>query len=159
MPLVAEHVVTLATPANRARVLDLALRYYTELRSHGSEILPTSRTLRTFAGYFDRYTAADGLLGAAIVTDGGFSMAGELAEVPIFDTDPALIAYGWGTYVDPEHRGRGVASALRDALRAELKRQGFQAISGAVHRLNATGADSLRSLPFRFHHAIGMELL
>lgn len=154
--LVAE--IALATPANRSRVIDLTRAYLEELLPLGSEILPTDRSLATFARFFDAYVSGD-WPGAVVLSDGGFTMAGQSGPEPLFDTKFGRMAYGWGTYVEPAYRRQGLAAAMRAALRDELRRQGFGAIAGAAHHLNGVGLESVRSLPFRFHQVIGIEQL
>jgi len=156
--VLAVEEITLATPANRSRVTDLTKAYLEEIAELGSELLPTERTLAAFGRFFDGFVSGQ-WPGAVVVCDGGFTMAGQLGPEPLFDTKPGPMAYGFGTYVEPRWRRRGLAGAMRAVLRDELRRQGFGAISGAAHHFNGAGIESVRSLPFRWHQVIGIEEL
>lgn len=147
-----------ATAVSAGRVLGLVRDYLREIQEQGSELLPTPRTLSTYARFIDAFTTGE-WPGVVLECDAGFTMAGQPGRDPLFDTNPGPMAYAWGTYVSPDNRRQGIAAALRARLRDELRALGFRAISGAVHRLNAAGIDSLRSLPFNFHQAVGIERL
>lgn len=115
--------------------------YLTELRLHGSEIRPTERSVDFYCDLFDAFVVRRSIDGAVVISDIGFSMAGNATSG--LDTDFGKTAIGWGTYVAPRGRGSGHASELRRVLRIELRRLGFQTVTGGVHPRNAPAIDSL----------------
>ncbi len=116
--------------------------YLVELRLHGSEIQPTDRSVDFYCGLFNAFIVDCSMDGAVVISDLGFSMAGDATSG--LDTDFGKTAIGWGTYVAPGGRGRGHAGGLRKALRVELRRLGFQTVTGGIHPGNTPAIKSLR---------------
>jgi GNAT superfamily N-acetyltransferase len=156
-------IVTADWLLHRDDVRSLFFDYLTELSSLGSsEILPTERTLDFWMSLYDNYcapeTSATPMAGVALVAlaDGvpvGFSLAGA-APLP-YDTTFGQLAYGWGTYVQPSHRGLHIASELREAMRLALKALGFETLLGGVHLNNDVGIKALRGTGFEPYQLSG----
>lgn len=100
-----------------------------------------------FTGLFLSY--ADGAAeGACAISLDGFCMAG--GPLP-YTTPWGKAAAGWGTYVRPDARGRGLSRQLREIVVNRLRELGFRAIIGQVSSSNASGQASL--------HPFGWEIL
>jgi GNAT superfamily N-acetyltransferase len=57
-------------------------------------------------------------------------------------------AYGYASFTDPAHRGRGAATVLTQATMQYLKSEGYRRALGYVLRENAAGRAALRKLSF-----------
>lgn len=130
-----------ARPGDLDHFRSMERDYLTELRLHGSEIQPTERSVGFYCDLFDAFVVHRSIDGVVVISDIGFSMAGNATSG--LDTDFGKTAIGWGTYVAPHGRGFGHANELRKALRIELRRLGFQTVTGGVHPGNAPAIDSL----------------
>lgn len=144
--------------------LRLYIEYLTELRTLGSEVQVTERTIEYFGDLFVAYTTERGRGAVALLGDtgdvdfSGFSMAGEVGP-QLIDTDFGRIAVGHGTYIRPEYRNRKLSGPLRDCVREELRRWGFETIVGGSHLNNTGGAASLKDSTFRWYQLVGYERL
>lgn len=58
----------------------------------------------------------------------GYGGAGPLE----MDWNPERIAHGWGIYVRPDARRRGITSALRESGEDHLREQGFERVLGEI---------------------------
>lgn len=159
-------VVRLAVDADNSDFIDMAYKYLVEMRSLGSEVLPTARTLEFWGYLFELYLPHDahGVVVIAVDTINqsipvGFSMAGSPTPTSDVDTEFGSIAIGHGTYVRPAYRGRGLSRRLRDALRQQLRDRGFDTIVGGVHLANGGGAASLKGSGFTAYQLLGYERL
>lgn len=163
-------MIRLATVTDSAPFMTLAADYLTEIRALGSEIRPTQKTMEFWRLLFDAYTdpenanAAVGICGAITLSlDAsvlcGFSIAGSTGPT-LLDTDFGHTAYGWGTYVVPAQRGKGISGNLRAVLMRALRNLGFDTITGGVHVGNAAGHASLARDPnYRVYQICGYERL
>jgi GNAT superfamily N-acetyltransferase len=163
--------VRLATPEDHDEFMQLAASYLVELREHGSEIKPTAQSLQLWQHLFYIYTlpctdANEQPIqnpGAVVVAGDpihAFSIAGEPPHsMYAVETDFGRVAYGHGTYVHPDYRGRNLSNALRDRMRAELKSRGFDTVIGGVHLKNDAGAASLKHSTFTWYQLLGFERL
>jgi ribosomal protein S18 acetylase RimI-like enzyme len=103
----------------------------------GSPILPNEHNLEVAVGLFNMYVDADrpdefrkdGVV--LFVSDAAVLMWGDMClpyQVSIGDK----VAYGWGHYVDPEYRGKGIMDKMLDETLERLKSMGFDAILGST---------------------------
>lgn len=141
--------------------------YLRELRDLGSEIRVTARTVDFFALCYRLY-AARALRGCALLawrcepgggqgSAVGVSLWGEPPSgQPPWDSDWAPQAQGWGTYVDPSCRKRGVSTALRQACMGEMRRLGIRTVVGVAHTANRVSYESSEKLGFTPHAALGV---
>ena len=120
-----------ATPADKPRVCLLMERMHEELLRLGGQVRPGQKTSAWVGRCFD--LALDGA-GAALVEERDGEVIGAsvavAAELPYDATAGERQAFGIGTYVDPSYRKYGVASALYEAMKAELRARGFDAYLG-----------------------------
>lgn len=145
----------LARPADRPVFRSLVMDYLVEMRSKGSEIQPTEKTVDFYCSLFDAYTSGDKEGVIVFAPAYAFSMAGD-ATMPI-DTDFGKTAVGWATYVSPGSRGRDVASILRSSLRSHLRTLGFQTILGGVYTSDTAAAASTMKTGWRPYMLQGFD--
>lgn len=158
----------IAAPDDYQAFTRLVTAHLLELRGLGSEVQITERTLGFWQDLFYLFARpcvlpvgalVSGVEGAIVMVDDiAFSIAGRTGH-SFVDTDFGKTAQGYGTYVDPEHRGRGLSRLLRDRMRVELKARGFETIVGGVHLNNAGGAASLKDSAFTWYQLVGFERL
>jgi GNAT superfamily N-acetyltransferase len=137
--------VRLATPDDRGFFLRLWWDYLVEMREKGSEILPTERTLDFYATVLDSYLTGERVGVAIVQYPIAVSMAGD--ATPAWDSTQGQTAIGWGTYVEPGFRSRGVARKIRDFVIAELTKQGFETLLGTVGVGDPEALASIRKVP------------
>lgn len=143
--------VRTATPADRDGFLVLWAAYLESQRELGGDILPTARSLEFFGRLFDLYVA-DKLEGALVLAehDGDFVGVVMWGEMPrLFDVRWKKPAQGWGTYVAPKARGKGVSDKLREAAKKSLREQGFDVVIGYVLQGNYLGTESTANFGFK----------
>jgi GNAT superfamily N-acetyltransferase len=158
-------VVRPATPDDRIAFLQLAALYLREMEDAGTEVLATRKSLAFYGALFASYVEhGNGIV--LLVGDYAFSIAGGVevdlanAQWPItLDTKFGKTAYGWGTYVRPQHRRSGVASRLRTELKLALRSLGFETLIGGVHVNNEQGMLSLMKSNFDVYQVVGYERL
>lgn len=129
--------------ANRSDVLtfmDLVQAFAEEGRSPG--MTWGGATYDFYLGLFRAYTPL-GAAGAVALCLDGFCLAG--GPLP-YNTPWGKTAAGWGTYVRPDARGKGLSRQLRQLVIDRLRKLGFKAIIGQVDSNNAAGQASLDSL-------------
>lgn len=108
--------------ADRAEFQRLLLACLIEEHAHGSDMLPTGRSLQFGLEYFNTY-ASGSRFGVCLLwsPEGdadlrGFVMLGEPWEPSAWDQDLGRGAWLWNLYSEPEWRSKGVASTeLLDA--------------------------------------------
>lgn len=156
----------LAIRADYDQFMTLAAAYLVELRELGSEIRPTSNSLSFWGDLFTMATTQPkstipGLeMVIVMIGDYGFSVAGSLGyPMSVVDTDFGKTAYGHGTYVRPDKRRMGLSRVLRDKMREELRRRGFETVIGGAHLRNSAGAASLKDSHFIWYQMVGYERL
>ena len=76
-------------------------------------------------------------------------------ELP-FDTKFDPIARGWGTYVRPEHRGKGVSTLLREKGKELLSSLGYRTVVGTVMNDNTPGVQSGEAAGFHLYATQGV---
>lgn len=129
----------------------------------GGDLLACPENVDLFAALFDLYVEGQGgvvlLVRAAASSPSpvGFTMAGELPMG--FRTRHGRAAMGWGTYVQPSSRRRGLARLLRRALDRRLREMGFDAILGGYAPENAPAEASLRGTGFQVYQVLGAKRL
>lgn len=126
-------------------VVDLVMEYLEEIRSVGSDIVPSKRT-RDFVSWLVEGVIRGTVNGAVVWAPGaGFSMASANTEELPYDSDLDPIAHSWGTYVRPGDRGRQLADKLRLSLFSLLRERGFKSVLGAIHNANENSKKSQTS--------------
>lgn len=113
--------------------------------------------LEILDSYIDRQAA-----GAALVAEEGgrvvaFTLAGEFPCR--FLTHHGRAAMGWGTFVLPDNRRRGLAGNLRDRLDQELRRQGFDVVLGGYAPSNVAAQASVEGIGFEVYQVLGAKRL
>lgn len=152
-------VIRTAETRDLARFLNLWREYLTELHvKYGGEILPTERTLTFFADLF--LGLQGGERGVCLLAEDegvpvGVLLWGSLQQPPV-DTALGRTAQGWGTYVVPEARAKGISSRLRETARKILAEMGFEHVLGAAERINAVGLATGEKAGFKIVQQIGV---
>lgn len=125
--------------------LSLWFEYLKELKEAGGEIIPSERTLIFFAEMVQTYTMEPQLGVALVALNGqrlvGCLLWGALPPVPI-DTEFGKIAHGFGTYVLPEYRMKGLSVKMREAAKDLLAAEGFETVLGTAGKNNFAGLHS-----------------
>jgi len=150
----ARPVVRRAVPDDLDMFMVLTTEYLHELRSLGSEVLPTQRTLEFWMELFERYSQEDESGVVVFAGDFGFSAAGNFGNSSM-DTIFGECAYGYGTYVRPDHRRKGLSERMRTMVNDVLYEKGFKTIIGGVHFGNTAGLESARKNGFVPFQIIG----
>ena len=78
------------------------------------------------------------------VADGGGELVGFVAWIPTFIGE----ACGYGTYVKPSHRRKGLSDALRDAAKVNLKANGVRVVTGGVALFNEPALEAVKKQGF-----------
>ncbi|HKV13347.1 MAG TPA: GNAT family N-acetyltransferase [Thermoanaerobaculia bacterium] len=146
--------VRLATMGDRRHFQRLAAEFAEEGVTPGMVAGPATEAF--FARLFVQYVYDLPETGAVAVHPAGFCMAG--GPIP-YDTPWGKTASGWGTYVRPEHRRSGLATALRDLVVLRLRELGFRAIIGATHIDNPAGPASVARFGWQPLGQSGVALL
>lgn len=133
--------------------------YLTEMRSKGSEIQPTTRTVDFYSELATNYVDGE-VEGVVIVAHDnnslvGFSMAGD-CTLPI-DSDYGKTAIGWGTYVVPSSRGQHLGDALRHALRNALRSAKFDTVLGGTYINDSASLCSVQHTGWRPYQIMGYD--
>lgn len=136
--------VRLAVPADRGLFLTLWQSYLEEMRTKGSEILPTERTLNFYVNLFDAYVNGERPGVVAVIYPIAVSMAGDCT--PDYDSTFGKQAIGWGTYVAPVARNHGNANRLREFVWGALSALGFDTLLGTTQLGDDGAAASLSRL-------------
>lgn len=131
------------------------------LKDADGDVLATRENVEIYLALFDRYvTDGDGVVLVAVRPYGlpiAFTMAG---EIPLgFETKHGRTAMGWGTYVQPTARRRGLASNLRMALDERLREMGFDSVIGGFRPGSVAAEESLRGTGFEIYQSLGAKRL
>lgn len=151
--------VRAAEEGDRSSFRDL-VRGYLEDTATG-DILPCEENIEVYSALFDRYLRDGG--GAVLVAAKpygrplAFTMAGEIPHG--FRTRHGRAAMGWGTYVTPPQRRRGIARQLREALDVRLREMGFDTVIGGFHPGNVAAEASLKGTGFEVYQVLGAKSL
>ena len=113
--------------SDRDLFLNLWQKFLIEQRQNGSEVQPTQRTMLWVANVLGWYVSGVIPGVALLVGNHAALLWGGLAATP-YDTDLGLVAFANGTYVEPEHRNKGIAQALWKEAIQRLKSLGFNSI-------------------------------
>lgn len=132
----------------------MVMQYLEETSGNGGEILPTETSVDAIVSlmYSDE--------GRTLIGDpeGCWSACIEVDEP--WDTKFGKTAYSMGTYVEPESRGRGLASKIREKMISFLGDGGFDTLIGGVHVSNRAGMESLTErVGFTPHQVMGFRSL
>lgn len=149
--LPASSKVRVASSKDRALFSSLWRAYLSELRSLGSEIRPTDRTMAFYMALFDSYTMGSRFGLCLLAGDGATLLWGESMDSSPLDTDFGKIAHGWGTYVAPPARGQGLSRALREEAVRRLADMGFDSVLGMAHLPNEKGLQTGLGVGFKVY--------
>ncbi len=117
--------------------------FIVEHHKSGSDIMPTARTMNFFMVLFREYTSGHDSGAVVLDTDGrGVLMWGESSGGLPYDSTFGRVASGWGTYVQPQHQGKGISKALRRKGTKLLKKRGFDTVIGAAASANEVGKET-----------------
>lgn len=154
--------IRLARPEDAPIFEALWRDYLTEYHKQGGELLPTRRNLVAFLELFSAYTTnttADAPMGVCVLADeDGVLLWGDTGP-PRVDTRYDPLAFGWGTYVVPEMRQRGIAREMREFARPLLKALGFKNVQGTALNANKPGILSAESFGWFFDKRAGVAPL
>jgi GNAT superfamily N-acetyltransferase len=127
----------------------------------GGEILPSESNVEFYGRLFDAYVTEQ-FQGAILLSVGddaipnGCLLWGDSGPGQV-ETRWGRIAMGWGTYVRPEFRRRGISTDLRCEGRALLREMGFDTVLGSAVETNEAGIRSgLDRGGFRLHGIVGV---
>ena len=124
-----DQTVRRATPNDATLFQELWKEYLEDQAEKGGDIVPDPRSLRTFVQLFHKYTEGD---------LSGLVLLGARGNAVLMWGDPVIeltlrfgrVAQGWGTYVRPEFRRKGISKQLRDLAVPALREAGFDAVLG-----------------------------
>lgn len=135
-----------ATIQDAGLFLSLWSDHIAELLDLGGDILPTEKSMAVFLEYFAAYVTGqlDGVV--LIDPDGAVLMWGETAKDQRLDTVTGPSAQGWGTYVAPNLRRKGISKQMREMGLKELREKGFRHLIGVVSVENEAGLRSSLAL-------------
>lgn len=105
----------------------------------GSTIIPNEQNLEAMLAMFEAIVSGeqDGVV--LFVSDVAVLMWGEMGN-PFETTHGTRIAFGYGHYVAPEQRGRGILDKMTEVAFAKLKEQGFESMAGSLLEKDTHGA-------------------
>lgn len=125
------------------------------LEDGGGDAIPTPRTLQFFFDLFHLYTTQSELGCVAVAENEsgkvvGLVMWGESVGGMPYDSKFGRTAFGWGTVVEEEERGKGISVALRRFAEKDLREKGFHTVVGTVFRSNVPAVSSVDSFGFSY---------
>jgi L-amino acid N-acyltransferase YncA len=129
--------VRLAELKDAALFITLWRKFLRELRATGGDILPTNRTMSFFADLFNAYVSRQMKGVIVLADDHSVLMWGETKRYVDSINDPFVL--GFGTYVDPEHRQKGICRLMRKKAIEVCKDLGMKGVIGEVHSKNDVG--------------------
>ena len=152
--------VRLATKGDRLEFLGRWREMLQENYRIGGEIIPSDVNVERYGDLFDVYVSgmAEGVV--VVAED-----EGEIVAVLMwgfggepFETRFSKFAVGWGTYVAPSHRRRGLSDRVRDYGEERLKQLGFKTVLGQAVDSNEAGLASGLAPRGRFkrHGVVGV---
>jgi GNAT superfamily N-acetyltransferase len=149
-----------ATRADQTEFLTLWAENLTELEKYGSEYTPDIPTMKALSSLFTAYIEGV-LFGACVLYEPpgegiqGASFAGESWGEPVIPQSKfGKIAYGWGIYIRPEHRKKGIAYHLSQNTSRKLKAMGFDTLQGDVLLENEPSLVAQKAIGWEPHSMI-----
>lgn len=118
-------------------------KYLKEQHKHGSLIIPDDHNLNVGVNLFNLYVGKELDGSVLFVSDVAVMMWGDMGS-PYHLSVGDRVAYGWGIYVEPEHRGRGIGDALHKGTVERLGAMGFEALIGNLMDGDEHAETSLR---------------
>lgn len=107
----------------------------------GSTIIPNEHNVEAVMSLFNAYVSGD-LDGVVLfVANVGVLMYGDMSN-PFETTLGTRAAFGYGQYVKPDHRGRGILDAMMKEALTELKAMGFDVLHGATLEKDSHGLEA-----------------
>lgn len=136
-----------------AKVRDIGLfkklwmKFLEAQHESGSLILPTEKNLDFAVGLFKSYvdedlpaeTRSEGVV--LFVSDVAVLFYGDI-NLPYDVSIGKKVAYGWGYYVEPEHRGKGILKEMQKYALEKLSNMGFDAILGNTMEGDTRGEEA-----------------
>lgn len=139
-----------AKPTDHGLFSKLWLKMLEAQHEAGSTILPNDHNLEVALQLFNAYVDGD-LDGVVLfVSDVGVLMWGDLAS-PYELSIGKRAAYGYGHYVDTEHRGKGIFDSMLGAAMKQLKDMGFDIVLGSTMEKDSHGYDALKRVAGEVH--------
>jgi len=144
MPELTKIRVREAKPRDRGLFKKLWKSYLEEERETGGIMLPTEANIETSAVMFDNYV--DGTYEGVVlfVADKAVLMYGDPGMV--FETTLGKVAWGWGIYVHPDFREKGIAKELTKAAVDKLISLGFNRLYGEIRPDKEASTKALESV-------------
>jgi GNAT superfamily N-acetyltransferase len=107
----------------------------------GSLVVPNEHNLDFMSGVFESYVEGD-LDGVVLfVSDAAVLMYGDCGS-PMQYSIGDKVAYGFGQYVDPDHRGEGILDAMAKEAFTQLTDMGFDAMLGNTMTTDTHGREA-----------------
>jgi GNAT superfamily N-acetyltransferase len=132
-----------ATPRDRGLFKKLWKKFLAESYEKGDVVLPTDSNVEFYASLFDQYTNPNVDFNGVVlfVADVAVLMFGD-------DGSPLELSIGnhiagWGLYVEPEHRRKGISTLLYKAAFEKSKELGFEVMLGGYLRDNPDAKGAL----------------
>ena len=157
-------MIRLATLADRPSFMRLWAAHMAEQEKQGSKLLASTsnlyRHLEMFEAYVLGITAGMCHIQSCDGEDVGIVMAGECLGGSNWETKMGRMATLWGVYVEPSHRGQGIAVKLFQACLAEGLKMGFDSVETYVRLDNPHGqqvADAFGIKPYQTQHLIKLR--
>lgn len=122
--------------------------FLTENLASGADMLPTDKTMKFYQDIFNSYDSGEVRGVALMADDAGVLLWGAPAAVLAFDTRNDPFAFGWGTYVRPDHRGKSLSTELRNTAKKILLDMEFRRLVGGTAVNNEQGIATVISLGF-----------
>ncbi len=135
--------VRTATPRDRGLFKKLWKKLMIESFDQGDVVLPTDSNVEIYAQLFDKYTSPDfDLKGVVLfISDVAVLMWGD-GDTP-FELSAGRPITGWGLYVEPEYRKRGISTKLYHAAFDKSRELGFEVLVGGYLNSNHEGKAAL----------------
>lgn len=145
-----------ATRADFPTFLRLWLDFLQDQQEQGGDMLSTPKTISFFTLLFSAYVTGVRKGIVLLHEDCGVMLWGEgLADLP-YDTQNDLCANGWGVFVSPEFRRKGISRALYQHGSKMLREMGFSTMFAGASLKNKAGQANLISEGFRFSQIGGV---
>ena len=146
MPELKNIRVREAKPRDVGLFKKLWRKYMEQQQDLGSPILASDSNLELMTKFFDAYvdpeSSVDGVV--LFIADVAVIMWGDTGSY--FETSYGKTAYGWGIYVESEHRGKGMSKMLYEEMFKRLREKGFEHWTGSLLDGNEAGEKALEDV-------------
>ena len=125
-------VIREATAQDYPTFLKLWISFLENQLLMGGDVLPTPKTISFFTVVFNAYITGERRGVVLLAGDYGVSLWGEdMGESPI-DCKYVPLARGWGIYVTPEYRRKGLSTQLYEYGARRMAEMGFSYVCGMI---------------------------